>query len=376
MNAGKSLYARFRGPEIFLEQGRLLFSLLNTFSQSGYRISLHPDLGEQPLEKYGQMIHGLPDLLLSEQPPASSTEAIYLYDHPVDALVRRPWAKRIQVRFDLFSPFWRNDPIIMPFPMHPMQSGIGRDTLLAFRTQTRKMRVFFSGDTEHYRRVWVRYPKVKLPRETIIQAVQKGMGAERVVVENANDLKQLLSGPYLNRIVLTASSQVRIDFADWLPTLSRADFFLSPPGIVMPMCHNIIEAMAVGTIPITNYPEWLDPPLRPGLDCLAFDDLDDLYAVLRRALSMAAEEIAAMRARVIDYYEQYLRPDRFVARVETHPGPMVPILMYTERNMALNARKLGRHSILIQGTAHPRPRTLWRRLLAVYGPARSQPVGD
>lgn len=366
MTANKSLYARFHGPEIFLEQGRLLFSLLHAFASSGYRIALHPDLGDKPLEKYGQMIHGLAGLDLTERPPHDTGSALYLYDRPDAALAKLPWSKRVEVRFDLFSPFWRSDPIIMPFPMHPMQSRLERDRLLALRASDRKMRVFFSGDTEHYRRVWVRYPKIKLPREPIVQAVIQRLAEARILVEDGAELKRLLDGPYLNRMVLTASSHVRVEFEDWMPTLARADFFLSPPGIVMPMCHNIIEAMAVGTIPITNYPEWLDPPLQPGINCLAFDTEDDLISVIHQALAMRSEEITAMRERVVDYYERHLRPDLFIARVEAHPGPVVPILMYTERNMALNAKRLGRRSILIQGTYRPRPRGLWRRLAAVY----------
>lgn len=372
MTTDKTLYARFHGPEIFLEQGRLLFALLHVFAKSGYRIRLHPYLGDKPLEKYGQMIHTLPGLELAERPAGETARAVYLHDRPDPVLARQHWAKRIEVRFDLFSPFWGSDPIIMPFPMHPMQSGIGPEDLLRLRASERKMRVFFAGDTEQYRRVWLRYPKLKLPRETIVKAVIAGSADERILIEDAAHLQRLLAGPYMKRVVLTASSQVRIEFADWLPTLARADFFLSPPGIVMPMCHNIIEAMAVGSIPITNYPEWLDPHLEPDKNCLAFDTLKDLDASLRRALAMPEEEIAAMRQRVVDHYEQHLRPDRFIERVEGHPGPVVPILMYTERNMALNAKRLGRHSILIQGTSRPRPSSLWRRLAAVYWPAHRQ----
>ena len=43
----------------------------------------------------------------------------------------------------------------------------------------------------------------------------------------------------------------------------------------MPMCHNIIESMAVGVIPITNYPEWFDPDLEHMKNCIVFDDQKD-----------------------------------------------------------------------------------------------------
>lgn len=362
-----TIYARFRGPEIFLEKGRLLFSLLNAFASEGYRIVLHPGLGDKPLERYGQMVFELDGLSLDDRVSDDVREAVYLYDHAEAALLAMPWRKRLQVRFDLFSPFWTSDPIIMPYFMYPLQVGVARTELPALRASPRRMRVFFAGDSEHYRRVWIRYPKAKLPREPIVQAIRQRYPS-RVLVDGAERLAEVLAGPYLDRVVLPATSTVRIAVEAWLPTLAQADFFLCPPGVVMPMSHNIVEAMAVGTIPITNYPDWMDPPLRDGVDCLAFDDIDDLFATLDRALGMSPAEIENMRRHVLDYYEAHLRLDRFVRRVEEHPGPEVPILMHSERNTALHARRLGRHSILMQGTAIPRPHGLARRLAAVYLP--------
>lgn len=376
MHESKRIYARFQGPEIFLEQGRLLFSLLHVFARAGYRIELHDWLGDAPLEKYGQMIHGLASLRLSQAPPADPGAWWYLYDRPQPELKRLSWRKRVQVRFDLFAPFWRANPIIIPFPMHPMQSGLTTEALDRLRECDRAMRVFFSGDTEHYRRVWIRYPRTKLPREPLVQAAVAGMGGDLVQVASASELAALLAGGPIRKCVFTASSQVRIEFADWLPTLARADFFLAPPGIVMPMCHNIIEAMALGTIPITNYPEWLDPPLRHGRECLVFDDETSLVERLRQALAMDAAQIAAMRAQVIDYFEQHLRPDRFVRRVEESSESVQSILMYTERNVAQHARRLGRTSILMQGTARPRPKGVLRRWLATWRPTTDKEADD
>jgi hypothetical protein len=180
------------------------------------------------------------------------------------------------------------------------------------------------------------------------------MGSDLLVISDAHALDALRNDAYTNKCVLTASSEVRIEPEDWLGTLAMADFFLSPPGIVMPMCHNIIEAMAVGTIPITNYPEWLDPHLVHMENCIVFDDREDLIAKLKMALEMAPQEIARLRSNVIDYYETHMRPDTFVRRVEASADREVPILMYTERNMAKNPSKLGRHSILMRGTTSTR----------------------
>lgn len=364
MNTEKSIYARFAGPEIFQEQGRLLFALLRVFAHAGYRISLHDYLGEQPLDKYGQMIHGLETLELTDAPPEAPESSLLLYDRADASLTRLPWRKRIEVRFDLFSSFWRSNPIIMPYPMHPLHSATTDEKLDTCRAMERKVRVFFSGDTENYHRAWIHYPRPKLPRLKIVDTVKMRLGNDLVLVGDAEELKRLYQKPYTNKCVLTSSHTVRIDFPDWLPTLARADFFLSPPGIIMPMCHNIIEAMAVGAIPITNYPEWMDPPLRHMEDCIAFDDEDDLIAKLKQALEMDPHEIGRLRANVLEYYDTHLRPETFIQRVEASEDKDLPVLMYTEGNVWHKSKKLGRKAILMQGTQ--RPQGWLRRIVACY----------
>ena len=363
MSPEKHLFAKFTGSEIFLEQGRLLFSLLHVFAHhGGYQIHLYNNLAGKELDKYGQLIFGLPNLNLVDAPPKGVEHWLYLYDRADSALTREPWHKRAQVRFDLFSPFWFSDPIIMPFPMHPLQADTGPEKLEAGRSRQRKLRIFFSGDTNHYGRQWVRYPRPKLPRKPIVNAVIADMGDALLTVTDPSVFHGLGNDGYTNKCVITASSEIRIEPQDWLDTLAMADFFLSPPGIVMPMCHNIIEAMAVGTIPITNYPEWLDPPLRHMENCIVFEERADLITKLNEVLEMGDAEISRLRRNVIDYYDAHMRPATFIHRVERHPDPGFSILMYTERNMAKNTKKLGRHSILMQGTATPRQRGWFARM--------------
>jgi len=368
MSRDKHLFAKFTGKEIFLEQGRLLFTLLHIFAKGGYRIHLYDNLADHDLDKYGKMVFDLPDLELTQAPPPQTGDWIYLHDRPDPDCVRQAWGKRVQVRFDMFAPFRFSDPIIMPFPMHPLQVDRPPEQIAAGRTRPRALRILFSGDTNHYGRQWVRYPTPKMPRKPIIDAIVADLGPDLMLVEDPAVFHGLGQDGFVNKCVITASHEIRIEPGHWLDTLAMADFFLSPPGIVMPMCHNIIESMAVGTIPITNYPEWLDPPLRHMENCLAFDQRADLIDQLRAALAMDAEEIARLRRNVIAYYDAHRRPDTTIARVERHPDQAFPILMYTERNMARNTKRLGRHSILLQGTTSPRQRgplaALAKRLLA------------
>jgi hypothetical protein len=366
MTQPTELFAKFNGPELFLEQGRLIFSVLHAFAIGGVKIHLFDNFTDKQLDKYGKLVYDIKGLTPTKTVPANPAQFLFLYDKPDELLHKHIWSKAVQVRFDMFSSFLTSNPIIMPFPMHPVHSGTTAHDLERLRTRERQLRIFFSGDTNGYGREWVHYPKTKMPRLPIVNCIKERLSDSLVVVHDISVLDGFKRKGYSRKCVITASSEVRTADADWLATLAQADFFLSPPGIVMPMCHNIIEAMAVGTIPITNYPEWLDPHLENMKNCIVFDDCDDLIAKLRQALAMEPHEIVRMRANVIDYHDRHLRPQTFADRVQGSPDKYVPILIYTERNMARYAKKLGRHSILMQGTAKPREGHWFKRILATY----------
>ena len=359
------LFAKFQGEEILQEFGRLLFSLLKAFTDAGYQITLLDNLEDDKLGKYGRLVYSLAGLTRADAPPADTEEDwIYLYDRPDPALTRRPWRKQIQVRYDLFSPYWRQEPVIMPFPLHPAQNTADLEQRLQHcRSLEKRMRIFFSGDSEGYRQNRVRYPRPKLPRLEILDTLRQRLPDEVLVIGEQSQMAELAGSDYLNRCVLVDTGKIWVDEQEWLPSLARSDFFLSPPGIVMPMCHNLVEAMAVGSIPITNYPEWFDPDLVHGENCLVFDDHDDLIRKVRMALSMEREEIARLRANVLDYYQTHLRSGVFIRRIEASPDPLVRVLLITERNMARNPKKLNRNSVLIRGTGEHRKPAWFERLL-------------
>ena len=101
----------------------------------------------------------------------------------------------------------------------------------------------------------------------------------------------------------------------WMRMLGVSDFFVAPPGIIMPFSHNIIESMAVGTVPITQYGDLFDPPLVDGETCLAFSDEASLRARIEHALRMRSDEIEHLRKNVEDYYDRHLDPRAVVGKI-------------------------------------------------------------
>ena len=358
-----SLFARFQEKEILLEYGRLLFSLLSAFSSKGYQISFFDNIPRENLEKYGQLIYYLDNFSLSSAPPNNTEDSIYLFDKENKALGKLPWHKKIQVNFDTFSPYWFKRPIIMPYPIHPSQATIDlKERLKILRSSEKNIGVFFSGDTKGYVRNRVRYPKAKLPRLEIVNAILDRMGENVLHVEDLPVLNNQKDTSYIQKCVIIDTSKGWVNEKHWLRYLARANFFLSPPGMVMPMCHNIVEAMAVGAIPITNYPEWFDPTLTHMKDCIVFDDKDDLIKKLKLALRMDQSQVERMRDNTIAYYQNHLNPDTFVSRIESCKDNEITVLLITENNMAKKYSKLNKNSILIRGTTSTSNKAWFERL--------------
>lgn len=351
MNNKSLLFAKFSEEEILHEQGRLLFSLLNAFSSAGYRIELFDSLPADKLGKYGQAVFALKNLTVTDTLPDNTGDWFYLFDREERAFGKQPWRRKIMVRYDIFSPYWFRRPVITPFPLHPLHNTPDLDRRLQeYRSPRKNMKLFFSGDTKVYSRNRIQYPKAKLPRLVVIDTILERMNDDVLLVKEPSQLNDLRDASYVNKCVIVDTSRIWVDSDDWLGDLARTDFFLSPPGIVMPMCHNLVEAMAVGTIPVTNYPEWFDPDLRHMENCIVFDGRDDLIRKLKQAMSMDRKKLEKIRANVLDYYEAHLKHEVFIQQIEASSASKVTLLMYTEKNAARNFSRLNRHSIVIAGT--------------------------
>lgn len=118
------------------------------------------------------------------------------------------------------------------------------------------------------------------------------------------------------RDIRKPGSKYEISFNDFEKQLEASDFFIAPPGNGMPHCHNIMEALSRGCVPITNYDRWLMPQLQDGVNCLSFRDKEGL----ERALSMNEDEVKKMRQAAKDYYDRYCSPDAVYKLLSSYFG--------------------------------------------------------
>jgi glycosyltransferase involved in cell wall biosynthesis len=170
----------------------------------------------------------------------------------------------------------------------------------------RTARIFFGGNTEEGK-----YDK------NVIREVY-GMLTRREVLANAPGIAYkpktaeawFASNEY-HPYVLCETQYCKIPQERWLNALAKADFFLACPGVGMPLCHNLIEALAAGAIPILQYADYLPQPLKNGVNCFAFHDANSLRDVIQKTLAMDQAQIQLMREKVRDYYTKFLTPGQF-----------------------------------------------------------------
>jgi hypothetical protein len=302
---------------------RTLREILILFGVSGYNVFLRARLHRRTLAA-GDLFKWHRNLKLIWRDPVLRGATIVCTDKQ-----KLNWqnegSKVINLRYD-YNPYLRLAPghFAMPKLMHPQiyVQYRAHERLEEYRHSTRKIKLFFAGNWDEADYNLPIYSELfgKLTRCQILEFLQNKRLVR--VIKGHRELESLLSGAYWNGFALLDKS-ARINQEQWLSTVSKADFFLCPPGGVVPCCHNSVEAMAVGTIPLINYPDWLFPNLTHGVNCMTFSTFDELERALDEIHQMSEAEIINLRKQVIDYYSQHLDPQRFVDRLVKHPGNQV-----------------------------------------------------
>nr|WP_324259007.1 glycosyltransferase [Cellvibrio fontiphilus] len=209
----------------------------------------------------------------------------------------------------------------MPFPLFPSLYATGEDLRLQdYRNQQRQWKIFFGGDAEakKYNKKSIRKIYNKLSRAQILEILSAGLPKELLLELTSEETLRCAEQAISKGVVIMNTRHCKVASEKWLGTIARADFFLACPGVRYPMSHNLIEAMAVGTIPITQYPELFFPALEQGKNCLVFTSAAELPALIHKARAMEDQERAAMKANVQRYYDEFLSPQSTITRLLAH----------------------------------------------------------
>lgn len=317
----------FANPKIDSVGGRYYFSLVRDLIDAGYfpvftqhRVTLST-FGTSPMKS----------LLLRER--MGTVRDLAELREPYFLITDRPGARNALAVKSVFVSYQRRlcqgpDEIAFPVFVHPQLEG---QPFHYDVEDQRSTRIFFGGNTEEgkYDRDIIREEYHMLTRREMLAAAASATPPYRPT----NALAWLAGGEF-QPFVLCETQRCKIPRNRWLAALGEADFFLAAPGVGMPLCHNLIEALTAGAVPILQYADYLPDPLEDGKNCLSFRDAAGLREIVGKVLKLSAESIVEMRRAVRDYYDEFLAPGRFAERLFT-AGP-------DHKTLLLNAYRVPR----------------------------------
>lgn len=197
---------------------------------------------------------------------------------------------------------------VMPYPMHPWtQQQADQTTIMDLRSnQLRACLIFFAGcQKRRYGTPWMQKQFHILSRLDVLRTVRERFIKDVVETSMQFRPREDPSKPP-RQIRLLDSAHESITAADWLPALAESHFFLCGPGGRQPLCHNLIEGMSVGTIPILEYGDRVHPELTDGIHAICFKGQGGLVQAIERVQAMSQSELSQMRENVIAFYDNHL----------------------------------------------------------------------
>lgn len=306
------------------------FGLILSFADLDYNIVLQPNknwIGS--FIKYRGLLLNMPNITIKNIAEIDKKKYICITDKKQNN--KNNWKKYFCFNYNSFTLSIQDYPnqLMMPFMMHPNNlETITLNKIEKYRQNIPKMRVFFSGNQEKksYTNPIFKSFFHQMNRIEILDTLIEHLDKNKIVInKKIDDSKNIEKKGYQNKFILNQwrwnndndqDIDTRTKNENWLEQLSYTDFFLACPGVNHPLCHNIIEAMSVGCIPILEYDNYFYPSLQHNKNAYFFKGEADLITKMNQIFEMSAENIKIMKQNVIDYYENYLKPEVFIKKLE------------------------------------------------------------
>ncbi|MCY7290857.1 MAG: hypothetical protein LH615_01635, partial [Ferruginibacter sp.] len=314
------IYIYLQEKDVYYEdQGRYLYLLLRFLTFTKSKVALVEKItfkDYRNLGVYGKRIYELDNLVLATKLPEKTDDKIFIHDQAISKWTSKIWKKIIRIEFDISLPVPQDDNwAFMPYPMHPsIYSGGQYSEIKNLQNIPKKLRLLFAGnaDPRFYSNTDPQsiLGKFKIvPRTTVIETITSHLAEEILAVKDWQHMELLFNSNYKQKCIVvdTNKSKFEVPQAKWLEIVAKSDFFLCAAGVTIPLCHNAIESMAVGTIPVTNYPDWFFPSLEHLKNCIRFTTKEDLIETIKFVLSMDKSQIEQLRKNVLEYYPSSVR---------------------------------------------------------------------
>lgn len=305
---------------------RYLYCLIKFFDLAGMKVLIRKRVGFLGrISLFSEMIVDLPNVFLVTEKPISSQLVVCQSAKKVRNF------RSVLLSDDYFSA-GDDSSYHVPMCMHPNVYSAGTSWRRGMSRAEGRVRLFFAGNTDpsRYANQIISSLFQKLNRVEVVTAVRASFPQEAVSAWSPGEGGQM---------VLLDAPSAMVDSAGFMDMLGRSDFFLSPPGVMMPLCHNTIEAMFMGVIPILQHPELFHPPLEDNVNCIVFQDKEELIRRISEILAMPSGIIDELRHHVISYYDQHLAPEAVIQNIMGRGDKLRTIYLLSEQGSVEKLRR-------------------------------------
>ena len=317
-NMGKTVYIEL--TKVKKGMIRRLSQIYKLFEISGYTCYIHiPFLTFIQLKNFLNITRE--DNFVLSARAAEKTAQLTVFDKE-NPIIQK---KCIYVDYSVFEKVIATEKnIFYPISFHPDILSISneKEALDLSSNNNRKIGVFFAGNlnrrkysdprTKEYFRINTRYE--------IIQEIQNKLAPSKLYCPSsfAELIENMESGNLKNKVVIVDTDIAKIPSTRWFSIIGESDFFLHTPGILYPWCHNQIESMATGTIPITQFPHIFHPNLKDGENSLTWNNFSELRDTLEIITDnkMSDEVVNNLRLGTIRYYREIFSFSSFSKRLQ------------------------------------------------------------
>ena len=216
-----------------------------------------------------------------------------------------------------------NKNFFLPYYMYPKIYNRHYKKLKKLKDNKKLIKIFFSGSTnkEVYKKfTWYNQSNDKLlNRIEIINYIIENFKDKVSFLNDYNDINKInfKEKPILLSINdgLIKKSKTNLSNLEHLTLISKSQFLLTAPGADMPLCHHLIEAIKMKTIPISNYANLHHPNIESE-NYLSFNDYNSLKESIIRALEMNNDGIKTIQDNLEKFYDDNLSPSSFLDKFE------------------------------------------------------------
>ncbi len=295
---------------------RFLFCVFWYFYKEKYQIYLRKRAGileELWKDRYCKNIFAIPSLIITKR--NFKKVDMSLMDHQG----LQGSGKTLRIKYDYYSEIG-SDSYRFPFTPHPNRlTGEAVEKNLQKRENSNRLiRIFFTGNlhpASYSKRNMFAYCSEFMSRIEVINILKKNIDPQIIKFPQSRSESDFCLEKE-NPIVVCDSKLCDLSGDSYFSALSKASFFLALSGVHTPHSHNIVEAMAMGCIPILEYSQLLSPPLKEFYNAISFRGERSLLQKIKYILGLKNETIQNMRRNVLKYYDDHLTSKAVINTIE------------------------------------------------------------